>query len=270
MRHFLPLLLVVAACSKPAEPAPAPDAAPAATPEPTPAVAPAAEPYALCAGQGAAVDVATLSRTGAMETALAPAFLDKMTPCAAADVAPPEATAVATAGKVNAKGDCAWDNGVSCHFHLGVEFVASGTERPARGEVHCIFPNADDAKSPEVFGGHFTCKGADPAAKPQGDAHAVHEGAACGEGFLPALRAAMASCSGVACCDDGTLTATLEARTAGGTLDVRPDFHICGTPMELDCTALAAMTGHSANAPIYGSPVEGDFALPAAAHPAGH
>lgn len=275
MRFALPVLLSLLALSAcgggSADHAAAPetktaDAAPAATPEPAPP--PVAEAtYPLCTGQTAGIDAATLARTGAVDAQLAPAWLDKMTPCGAADVAPAEALAIANAGKVNAKGNCDFENGVSCHYHLGVEFVASGAERPARGEVHCIFPNAADGKSPEVFGGHFTCKGADPAAKVEahGGAHAVQEGAACGGGLLPALRAALSSCQGVSCCDDGTLTATLEARTAGGTLDVRPDFHICAQPMELDCSALSTMTGHSANAPAFGAPIENGFAITAAA-----
>ncbi|MCE9573199.1 MAG: hypothetical protein K8W52_08585 [Deltaproteobacteria bacterium] len=223
--------------------------------------APVTGTYAVCAGQGAAE--ASPARVGEMNAQLAPAFLDQMAACAPADVAP-SVGVTGDAGAVNAKGDCAWPSGVSCHYHLGVEFVASGEPRPAMGELHCIFPSTDDAKSPEVFGGHFTCAGQDPAAPATPGAHEVHEGAACGGGLLPALAAALSSCSGVQCCDDGTLTSPTAERQAAGTLDVRPDFHICRGAMELDCAALAAMTGHAANAPVYGPPIEDGFALPAA------
>ncbi len=242
------LLLTLAGCGRGA---PAPVTAPAAT-----------GTYAVCAGQGGDA-TAEPSRVGDMAAQLAPAFLDQMAACAPADVAP-TAGVTADAGAVNAKGDCAWPTGVSCHYHLGIEFATAGEPRPAVGELHCIFPSNDDAKSPEVFGGHFRCAGHEAAAPAAHGAHEVHEGAACGAGLLPALAAALSSCASVQCCDDGTLTSPTDARQAAGTLDVRPDFHICGGTMELDCAALATMTGHAANAPAYGPPIEDGFALPAA------
>lgn len=218
----------------------------------------------MCTGQSGAGT--TGARTGEMQTQLAPAFLDEMSACNTLDIAPGADHVTSGAGTVNAKGDCGWDNGVSCHYHLGVEFVRSGVDRPRTGEIHCIFPSTDDAKSPEVFGGHFTCAGAEAEHSPsaQHGGHTVHEGAACGEGLLPTLSAALSSCSSVRCCDDGTLTSATEQRTANGTLDVRPDFHICESTMELDCAALAQLTGHSANAPAYGAPIEDGSALPPA------
>jgi hypothetical protein len=223
---------------------------------------PATREYDLCLGQDGPVDPKT-SRTGPMTTQLAPALLDKMNACEARDKAPPADLAVKDAGTVNAEGDCVWLNKVSCHYHLGVEFVSSNdAARPKLGELHCIFPTTDD--SPEVFGGHFTCTEA-PAAAPV-------EGAACGEGLLPELVKALSGCWNVRCCDDGTLTGTTQSRTEKKKLSVRPDFHICATTMALDCRALANLHGHSANAPKYGDPVATDFALPrsAEAAPAHH
>lgn len=302
--RFAFALFTFAACGSPSPT----EVPPVSSPEPTSAITPTpAEPtssvdaptaeattsgesttYPVCTGQGLATDPSGSGRTGVMDTQLAPAFLDKMTACSPADITPPEVLAVVGPGKVNSKGDCAWDNGVSCHYHLGVEFVTSGTDRPARGEIHCIFPNPADAKSPEVFGGHFVCKGAPPvvkaaAADEEHAPHVVHEGASCGEGLLPAVAGALASCAGVACCDDGTLTSPQDVRKSGGTLDIRPDFHICGAAMELNCDFLGTMSGHSANAPAFGAPIDDGYALtlavgpstqtevaPKDRHPAGH
>jgi hypothetical protein len=153
---------------------------------------------------------------------------------------------------VNAKGDCAFPNGVVCHYHHGVEFVAKGlATRPDQFELHCIFPDGTDAKSPKVFGGHIRCRG-DARFGNTGDA--VHEGSPCGDGLLPDLAKAMTSCD-ARCCDDGTLTNPTEVRAKAGTLDMRPDFRICRGDIEVDCTQIALMTGHPANAPVYGAPV---------------
>lgn len=257
----LPLALMACGGEAPEPQQAAAPAAPATPAAPAPAAAPSEKTYDLCAGQVAGVDVSTLSRKGEMQPQLAPAFLDRMQACDAADVAPPAALAVADAGAVNEKGDCVWPSGVSCHYHEGVEFVSSGVSRPSLKELHCIFPSSADPKSPEVFGGQFTCKVPMPAAG--ADAHGVQAGAACGAGLLPALSTALSGCESSRCCDDGTLTGTLASRTAAGALDLRPDFHICGGVIELDCTLLAGLTGHSANAPAYGDPVD----APAAQHP---
>jgi len=200
--------LVVAACSH--------------SPPTTPASAPSR--YPVCMGQGDAPP-ATTPRTGAMSLQLAPAFLDAMPACAAESVAIPASLADPTPGTVNAKGDCAFPNGVVCHYHHGVEFVDKGlATRPSELELHCIFPGTE-AKSPTVFGGHFRCE--------LGASEEVHDGAACGEGLLPGLQKAMASCD-ARCCDDGTLTNPTEVRTSAGTLDVRPDFRICRHDLEVD------------------------------------
>ena len=152
------------------------------------------------------------------------------------------------AGTVNAKGDCVFRNGVVCHFHLGVEFVDSNVPRPNLAELHCIFPVADHPKSPDVFGTRFTCKAS--SALP-GHSDTVHEGATCGAGLIGHLAEMTAHCD-ARCCEAGTLTDTAEARRAADALDVRPNFRICSAPAELDCAALASMSGHSANAPSTG------------------
>ncbi len=208
---------------------------------------------ALCAGQTSPPPGA-IARSGPMEQQLAPGFLDKMPACSAAAATVPADQVVADAGAVTDKGDCAWPNGVACHFHLGVEFVASGVPRPKLAELHCIFPVATDPKSPRVFGTHFACKAGTKLPAAPAD-HQARTGAACGAGLLPALAAIEPRCD-ARCCEDGTLTNPTEQRRESGKLDVRPDFRICAATQELDCEALAAMIGHPANAPVYGPPIE--------------
>lgn len=184
-----------------------------------------------------------------MPLQLSPGFLDRMAACGARDAMPAE-IAVPAGGTVTAKGDCEWPNKVACHFHRGAEFVESGKPRPQTGELHCIVPTGEP-KSPHVFGGRFTCKAGTSVAVTQGS----HAGEACGAGLLSAVATAFATCD-ARCCDDGTLTATTDARRAQGTLDVRPDFRMCTQVLELDCSTLAALTGRTAYAPAFGAPVE--------------
>jgi hypothetical protein len=205
----------------------------------------------MCTGQTA--DATATAHGGEMPQQLAPSFLDRMPACSKAEAAPPAELAVATAGTVNAKGDCDWTNGVSCHFHLGAEFVVSGAPRPQVGELHCIFPTSE-AKSPQVFGTHFTCKAGTAIAH----GHDVHAGQACGAALLSQLGSTLSGCD-AKCCEDGTLTATTEERREQGKLDVRPDFRICTQTLELDCGAIAALTGHKANAPAFGAPIDDGF-----------
>ena len=232
---FLLSLVVVTACSHshPSQPTSAPGS------------------YPICMGQGDAPP-ATTPRSGEMQLQLAPAFLDVMPACAAASAVVPANFADPTNGNVNAKGDCAFPNGVVCHYHHGVEFVAKGlATRPEQFELHCIVPDGSDAKNPKVFGGHIRCR--DGSAF--GDTgEAVHEGAPCGHDLLPELAGAMTRCD-ARCCDDGTLTTPTDVRTKAGTLDMRPDFRICRAEIAVDCTQIALMTGHPANAPVYGAPV---------------
>ncbi len=204
----------------------------------------------MCSGQTpAAQSSADTPRTGAMERQLAPGLLDQMPACAKRDATLDPALALAAPGTINAKGDCEWPTGVTCHFHVGAEFVASSGPRPKVDELHCIVPSGD-AKSPRVFGTHFTCK-----AGTVSHDHDVHPGQACGDKLLTALAAAMDTCN-VRCCDDGTLTTTTDERRTAGNLDVRPDFRICAATTELDCSALANMVGHPANAPRFGAPLD--------------
>lgn len=215
------------------------------------------QPYAMCSGQTDLGDISELSRTGDMSLQLAPMFLDQMAPCRKADRLPPDSQVQAKAGVVTAKGDCDWvETGVSCHYHKGVEFVDSTDQkRPKLGELHCVFPVANDKDSPRVYGGHFSCKA--PDGKKQEVAAGLNVGASCGAGLLTALRDELTR-KDVRCCDDGVLTATLDQREAAGILGLRPDFRMSMTPMELDCSSMRTMEGRSANAPKYGPPVE-DF-----------
>jgi len=233
-------LVACAGAAAPATPATPSASSAAASSSPLPAT----PVIPMCTGQ-AAPPPADTPRSGPMRLELAPAFLDRMPACSAAAATLPAARVDASAGVVNDKGECAWPGGVTCHFHVGVEFVPSGVPRPALGELHCIFPNAAEPKSPTVYGAHFSC--------PASADRTPHVGAACGAGLLPQLAAAATTCD-ARCCDDGTLTTTPSAREQAGTLDVRPDFRMCAAPIQIDCGALANLVGRPANAPVYDSP----------------
>jgi hypothetical protein len=205
----------------------------------------------MCSGQTAeSTATAATPHTGAMKLQLAPSFLDHMDECTTHDTVPPQALVQATAGLVNAKGDCAWSNGVSCHFHVGAEFVDSQGPRPDVGELHCIFPSGEP-KSPFVYGMHFTCASGTAVSHD----HTAHEQQACGAKLLSTVATTMGSCH-PRCCEDGTLTTPAADREHAGTLDVRPDFRICTATAELDCSMFAGMVGHAANAPHFGPPVD--------------
>jgi hypothetical protein len=213
--------------------------------------APAGSTPQMCSGQTPeSAATATTPRAGEMPLQLAPSLLDHMAPCAKRDASPPPDLVLASAGSVTEQGDCEWSNGVSCHFHLGAEFVDSRAPRPNVGELHCIFPSGEP-KSPRVYGTHFTCTRGTAVSHE----HDVHPGQPCGANLLRRLSAMMDRCD-ARCCDDGTLTSSTEARREEGTLDVRADFRICTTTAELDCSMLSTMTGHPANAPRFGAPVD--------------
>jgi hypothetical protein len=208
----------------------------------------------ICSGQTEdSTATATTPRTGAMPLQLAPSFLDRMATCTKQDATPRRELVAGGAGSVTAKGDCEWSNGVSCHFHLGAEFVDSHAPRPRAGELHCIFPSGEP-KSPRVYGAHFTCK-AGTAVSNEHEVHPADPAQPCGANLLPTLAAMMERCD-ARCCDDGTLTSPTEARRTAGTLDVRPDFRICTATAELDCGMFTGMTGHAANAPRFGAPID--------------
>lgn len=233
-----------------AAPAPSTTVSAASAPPPAPAA------YPICGGQNLA-QTAPPARSGAVAVQLAPAFLDQMTSCKAEDALPKDVIQRSGAGKINEKGDCAFEtSGVSCHYHSGSEFITSSMKEPplAQGEIHCIFPG-DDPKSPRVFGAHVTC--ADPTrGKPSPehgghDAHGGHEaktGAACSADLLNAL----ATCQTSRCCDDGTLTNVIGDLVRDGRNDVRPDFRICEQSLTIDCSLLDNLTPHTANAPALG------------------
>jgi hypothetical protein len=211
--------------------------------------APVAAPQ-MCSGQTAdSTATSTTPRIGAMPLQLAPSLLDRMAACTTQDATPRPDLVATGGGSVTTKGDCEWSNGVSCHFHLGAEFVDSRAPRPRVGELHCIFPSGEP-KSPRVYGTHFTCK----AGTAVSHEHDDHPAQPCGANLLPTLAATMGAC-GARCCDDGTLTSPAEARRAASTLDVRPDFRICTTTAELDCGMFAGMVGRTANAPVFGAPI---------------
>jgi hypothetical protein len=202
----------------------------------------------MCSGQTpASAATASTPREGETALQLAPSFLDRMPACPKRDSAPPLALVQASAGSVTPTGDCAWSNGVKCHFHLGAEFVDSSGPRPNVGELHCIFPT-DESKSPRVYGTHFTCRSGSAVS------HRLQQEHACGASLLSTLSATMGHCD-ARCCDAGTLTDPLDEREDAGTLDIRPSFRICAATVELDCSMFAGMIGREANAPRFGLPV---------------
>lgn len=206
--------------------------------------------YAVCRAQG----------NNARQ--LAPAFLDQMDACGAADVAPADALA-ARAGDgaiIAGKGDCQYDQGISCHFHTSMEFVTADRlkdEARGVGEVHCIVPSAD-ASSPTVYGAHVRCK---PGTTPATGARA------CSHELLQLF--ANGSCrAGWRCCDNGTLTKPI-AKQAPAELKLRPDFRICeDAAIEVDCGLFHGMHGHTANVAGLGEEFTGPFL--AHPEPAGH
>jgi len=277
-RFGLIAILLAAGCQKgpepsPALPPPAPSAAaPLASPAPLPSasaavpVASAATlpaPYPMCGGQKPAG--AASARAGAVSVQLAPAFLDEMSACRAEDAAPAEVIKHASDGTINEKGDCVFaSSGISCHYHSGSEFIANAgaKQSPGQGELHCIFPSSDP-KSPQVFGGHVTCR--DPAqgrAPSEPGKHEVKAGASCPAALLQELT----HCASSRCCDDGTLTNPIADLVHDGRNDVRPDFRICSSTLSIDCELLANLTAHDANSPALGGIVQPVFVLKHTAH----
>jgi hypothetical protein len=197
--------------------------------------------YATCAGQGA------------NPQQLAPAFLDQMPRCRSADTA--GADRLFGLGRdgtiVEGKGDCQFDDGISCHFHTSMEFVDSTKLRDdenAVGEMHCIVPSPD-ANSPTVYGAHLRCKaGTSPAAGAK----------SCSIQLLATLDTARCQ-SGWKCCDDGTLTKPV-SKQQGTEKKLRPDFRICQDGfIEIDCGLLHGMHGHTANVAGLGEEITGKF-----------
>jgi hypothetical protein len=230
--------------------------------------APAPEGYPMCGGQHLALTTPP-QRSGAVSVQLAPAFLDEMSACRAADSLPKDVLARAGEGKINDKGDCVFESvGVSCHYHSGTEFITASTkEEPVgQGEVHCIVPS-DDPKSPRVFGAHITCSDPNlgkPAAEGAGHGehgghaeHAPKTGASCSSAILTQLS----TCQASKCCDDGTLTNAITDLVKDGRNDVRPDFRICEQSLTIDCSLLDNMHPHTANAPGIGGVQKPSFSI---------
>jgi len=216
----------------------------------------AAQGYPMCAGQHLA-HAGPVPPSGASQVQLAPAFLDEMPVCRAADGLP-KASLPAGDGKINAKGDCEFTNGVSCHYHSGSEFVSTATssQTAGHGELHCIFPSPEP-KSPQVFGGHIVCR-----QRAQGEVHGalsheVKQGAACSAALVQQIE----PCASFRCCDDGTLTSPIADLVHDQRNDIRPDFRICSDALEVDCDLLANYTAHSANCPALGGVKEAVFAV---------
>lgn len=221
------------------------------------AEAPPASGYPMCGGQNLPAAPA-VSRAGASEAQLGPAFLDEMAACGVADGFPAQSLPTAD-GHINAKGDCEFSNGVSCHFHSGSEFVTKATSQQTagQGELHCIFPS-DEPKSPRVYGGHIVCKNrAQGQVHGKAESHEVHEGSACRAAIVQQIQ----PCKSFRCCDDGTLTAPISDLVRDHRNDIRPDFRICEDTLEVDCDLLESYTAHTANCPALGGVGEPVFAL---------
>jgi hypothetical protein len=197
--------------------------------------------YAGCGGQGGKLNQ------------LAPAFLDKMDRCEAADTAPADKLwEMARDGSIIAeKGDCQFDHGISCHFHTSMEFVAAGKledHEHGVGEMHCIVPSAHSS-SPTVFGAHVRCKaGTTPESGTR----------ACSKELVEVLQ--LARCrDGWRCCDNGTLTKPI-GKQSPAELKLRPDFRICqDEAIEVDCGLFHDMHGHTANVVGLGEEITGRF-----------
>jgi hypothetical protein len=196
--------------------------------------------YAVCTGQGANAKQ------------LAPAFLDEMPACEAADAASAhKLVELGGEGKLNDNGDCEFEKGVSCHFHTSMEFVRTGKlkdDERAVGEIHCIVPGAQP-KSPTVYGAHLRCKaGTSP-----------EQGAkACSSELLRAVDGSQCL-AGFRCCDNGTLTKPVGEQSEAEQ-KLRPDFRICqDDAIEIDCSLFRGMHGHTANVAGLGEAIHGNF-----------
>jgi hypothetical protein len=211
------------------------------------AAPPSAHHYPMCGGQHVP-NAGAVPHGGESGIQLAPAYIDEMPACAADDALPVAAIPPAE-GHINAKGDCEFPNGVSCHYHSGAEFITTGTasQIPGQGELHCIVPT-EDPKSPHVFGAHIECRN-HAQGEVHGEApHDVHAGEACGAAIVRQL----APCIHLRCCDEGTLTSPIEELVHDHRNDIRPDFRICEDTLEVDCELLESYTAHHANCPALG------------------
>jgi len=197
--------------------------------------------YGVCRGQGGNA------------RQLAPAFLDAMDACSAADLAPADRLAerAGDGAIIEGKGDCQFAEGISCHFHTAMEFVGSASlnaDDRGVGEMHCIVPSGN-TNSPTVYGAHVRCKpGTTPASGNQ----------ACSRALLEVLDRSRCS-GGWRCCDNGTLTKPV-GKQSPAELKLRPDFRICqDAAIEVDCGLFHDMHGHTANVASHGEEFTGSF-----------
>jgi hypothetical protein len=242
IHSVLPFLISAAAAA-----AAACGSKPAATTTATASSAPSADAddigtarYGMCRGQGGNPDQ------------LAPAFLDKMETCDQPDTPPDGLAARGGDGTIiEGKGDCQFQQGISCHFHTSMEFVTANRlqdEEHGVGEMHCIVPSLD-VNSPTVYGAHVRCKA---GTTPSGGARA------CSNALLQLVE--RNSChDGWKCCDNGTLTKPV-GKQAPAERKLRPDFRICqDEAIEVDCGLFHAMHGHTANVVGLGEEFTGSF-----------
>lgn len=180
----------------------------------------------------------------------APSFLSEMADCRA-QVSERAATLgqQVGAGKVGEAGECAFDNGMSCHYHGGREFLADANaqQEPGVGELHCIIPG-DVPTSPTVFGAHIRCREGTAAS-------ATATGGQCQSGLLEVFS----TCQSWRCCDDGSLTMQV-AKMSAEQQALQPDFRICANQvLEIDCSMLAPLTAWTLYTPAQGGVVEPVF-----------
>jgi hypothetical protein len=195
--------------------------------------------YGACHGQG-----------GNPEQ-FAPAFLDQMDSCRTTDAPEGLAARGGDGTIIEGKGDCQFQQGISCHFHTFMEFVTANhlkDEDRGVGEIHCIVPSAN-ANSPTVYGAHLRCRsGTRPSNGTRACSNAVLqlvEGSGCHGGWK--------------CCDNGTLTKPVGKQAPAERL-LRPDFRICqDEAIEVDCAVFHGMHGHTANVVGLGEEYTGNF-----------
>lgn len=186
----------------------------------------------------------------------APSFFSKMAVCRPESTRPAlELVTPAGSGRINDKGSCAFESGVTCHYHTAKEFLSEASEQQEQGvgELHCIVPT-DDPQRPVVYGSQVKCRGAansGGSAPPSGQCSSE-------------LMEVFSRCEQWRCCDRGTLTNPLVAQSAE-MQGLTPDFRICTTPdLEVDCSLFAPMRGQPGNAPALGGEAQ-DWFLPGGA-----
>jgi len=147
-------------------------------------------------------------------------------------------------GRANTAGDCAFHDGIVCHYHVGPEFCPAADLdcNPGLVEVHCIVPGDEQ---PTVHGFQLACR--DEFNPNSVSPENWSEGKSCGRGMLGLFE----NCTGQRCCRNGTLTSV----DAGGAqhYNLRPNFAICEQPLEVSCRDLLGnMKPHTNHTPHLG------------------